>query len=763
MPGTNRRRLASAAVLFAALIAGPMAAAEDPPGWPREIDTPEGHIIHTYQPQPETLNGDVLTGRAACSVTAKGSSEPVFGVMWLSSRIETDRDERIYHVKDLKITKVRFPEATPDQEKAFIDIVQEEVSAWDLSGSLDQLTATLAATERERESAAALKADPPKAIVSEEPAVLLLFDGEPKWSPIESSNLERVINTPYLVVRSKGARTAYLNGSGYWYSASDAKGPWQKNASPPQEIAGLVAPDSTSLAAQQIPPPAIVVSTEPTELIAFTGKPNYAPITGTDLLYASNTESDILRDMKTQDVYWLVSGRWFKSRSLEGPWSFVPPDEIPADFALIPSEAPVGEVRASIPGTDEAEEAVADAQIPQTQTIKRDATITVTYDGDPRFEKIAGTEIESAVNTSYTVLKIKGGYYCCNEAVWYESTSPRGPWKVATEKPKEVDQIPPSDSAYNTKFVEVYDDSKPDVVVVGYTPAYMGWYPYYGSVWYGTGYRYPCWHGPYYYPRPVTYGFHAHYNPWYGWSFGMSWSMGFMSAGMSWGGHGGYYRPPHHGGWYGPGGYRPPPVFINTGSIHIGNKVNIGNQIGSGNRPRPTPYNRDQNIYNRPENRDRNVPATRDRPAGKQPKMANDRKNDVISSREGDLYRRNPDGSWDKRQPTREWKPDSPGSGAGARPETRPAQPQQPTTRPAQPARPETRPAQPQQPTTRPAQPTRPETRPAQPQQRDRSQMERDYRARQRGSQNAQRAQQARPQQRPSQPAPRPSGGGRRR
>ena len=71
------------------------------------------------------------------------------------------------------------------------------------------------------------------------------------------------------------------------------------------------------------------------------------------------------------------------------------------------------------------------------------------------------------------------------------------------------------------------DDVTPEVVYVGYTPGYMWSYPYMGVPVYGTGWRYRPVMGPYYYPRPPTWGFHVGYNPWTGWNFGMSWSNGW--------------------------------------------------------------------------------------------------------------------------------------------------------------------------------------------------------------------------------------------
>ena len=41
-------------------------------GWPREIDTPQGVVV-IYQPQPEELEGNQLSGRVAVGVELKGS------------------------------------------------------------------------------------------------------------------------------------------------------------------------------------------------------------------------------------------------------------------------------------------------------------------------------------------------------------------------------------------------------------------------------------------------------------------------------------------------------------------------------------------------------------------------------------------------------------------------------------------------------------------------------------------------------------------
>jgi len=82
-----------------------------------------------------------------------------------------------------------------------------------------------------------------------------------------------------------------------------------------------------------------------------------------------------------------------------------------------------------------------------------------------------------AVNTSSQVLVI-GVLLRMRAGGVFESPSALGPWKISDARPSQVDSIPPQSPVHNTKYVYVYE-STPEVVYVGYTPAYMGCYPYY--------------------------------------------------------------------------------------------------------------------------------------------------------------------------------------------------------------------------------------------------------------------------------------------
>jgi hypothetical protein len=628
--------------------------------WPQEIQFSEGSIF-IYQPQPEDLEGNILTGRAAMSIEMKSSKEPIFGAFRFSSKIETDSDTSTATVFDLKVTEVAWADSTDAGEQKFTSLVEGALPEAGLEISMDQLSASLLTAEREKESLEGLKNDPPVIIFREELAALLLYDGEPRFSPVENSDYERALNAPFAVARNTKTKKVYLSGGTFWYESNDPMGPWKLTTSPPADLVKMVPePDSD----QETPAsaPKIVTANEPTELISTQGKPNWESLTGGNLLYVSNTETPWLRELETSNMYVLLSGRWFRSKSQDGPWTFVRSDELPASFSDIPPASDIGGLRVSVAGTEEAQQAMLDAEIPQTTAIKRsEAKLTVEYDGEPKFEKIPDTKVSHAVNTATQVLEIENQYYAVDNGVWFTSASAKGPWVVADEIPdEEIQQIPPSSPVYNTTYVRVYQ-STPEIVYVGYTPGYMWSFPYYGVPVYGTGWYYPPYWGRYYYPRPPTWGLHVGYNPWTGWNVGLSWTNGFFSVGVGWGGGWGVgYRPwGCCGGFYG-GGYRHNDININTGDINIGNNVNIGNRDKAKNRlDNNGNRNKDRagNLYNRDGNRARNASPATARNQLQTARATTSRPNNVYADRAGNVARHT-DNGWEKRD-NGSWKADN--------------------------------------------------------------------------------------------------------
>lgn len=275
----------------------------------------------------------------------------------------------------------------------------------------------------------------------------------------------------------------------------------------------------------------------------------FVPIQGTGLLYVSNTLSRVFLEIKTQKRFVLISGRWYTSKSMVGPWEFIASDKLPDDFKNIPPGSECDDVLASVPGTIPAKDAVFDAQIPQMAEVDRTQSANqVEYDGDPNFEPIENTGMDYAVNTSSDVIRVNGRYYNCDGGIWFEGASPFGPWIVCTDIPEVIYTIPSQYPVYNVRYVRVYNYT-PYVVYVGYTSGYTGCYIYNRTVVYGTGYNYHSWYKHKYYARPWTWGFNVYYNPWTGWSFGAGWGQS-----NGWFVH---YPNDGHAGWWGPAEYRP--------------------------------------------------------------------------------------------------------------------------------------------------------------------------------------------------------------
>ncbi len=675
--------------------------------WPKVINTNDGSVIKVYEPQPESFKGNILKSRAAVSLLQNGQKEPVFGTFWSVATVDTDRDNRRLSVQSVHIPNLKFPGDIDNNTISYVKTTLEaQLPAVESDLPLDEILASLDMNTEQKKQAQNFNNAPPKIYYASNPSLLVSIDGAPKFKHNKDWDLDVVVNTPFTIVKNDGSY--YLYGGKKWYKAPDPLGPYNYTESIPsnlQKVASAVDnqnnadpgySDSTA-AAQSRTVSDIIVSTQPAELIQTHGDPEFVDIQGTSLQYARNSENDIFFDTDAQQYYVLISGRWYKSPQMGGPWDYVPSNSLPADFAKIPEGSPKDNVLASIPGTSAAREAVMDAQIPQTAKVdRRTASTNVTYDGAPRFQSIPGTHLQYAVNTQSSVLAYKNQYYTVDKGVWFVSNTPTGPWAVATDRPDEVDAIPPSSPAYNLKYVYIYDVT-PDYVYMGYTPGYLNNYVCEATVVYGTGYNYAPWWGDFYYPRPFTWGFGVSYNPWWGWNLGFGYSYGWFHLGFGfntwpgwcggwwgppiyrppfryWGGWGGYYGHGYYGrGYYGP---RYGNVFMNRNTTIINNRTYINNIYHyrndvvtnnngrfTGNNIRVTNGQRVMGAGNNggmrpgPANSGgmRPGPSNGYNPGGRTLGSANP-SNRVFTDHDGNVYQRGNQGQWQQRQ-QRQWQP----------------------------------------------------------------------------------------------------------
>lgn len=456
-PGTLRRFLCSLLMFCVVTATTPLPAqqaskaapppsskASVDPGWPRAV-TKEGTKLVYFQPQiDEWKDFRELTADVAVSLTPAGG-QPVLGVASLAANTVADLDKRTVLIRSIHITSARFPSV----EKANADTIEHslrQVFPTDaLTISLDRL---LAGVQRSQVSAkpVAVKTDPPRIFFSKRSAILLMVDGEPVRAPIEKTNLEFLVNTNWDLFYEKTSKHYYLLSEKTWLSSAALEGPWAVTGKLPDAMAKLPANQNWDDVKKAIPPtvsptmrgPTVFYASTPAEVIQVNGDPVYSRISGTQLVDVSNTENDLFFHSEQTQFYLLISGRWFRAKALEGPWSYAGND-LPPDFAKIPSTHPRSHVLASVPGTQEAQDAVMLAQIPTIAVVNRaeaEAKVKVAYDGTPQFKPVEQTSLQYATNTQDKVIKYGDLYYLCFQAVWFMSTTPNGPWKTADSVPK---------------------------------------------------------------------------------------------------------------------------------------------------------------------------------------------------------------------------------------------------------------------------------------------------------------------------------------
>ena len=542
-------------------------AAGKPPvdeGWPRDL-TSQGVTGIVYEPQIDAWDGFNLKAHSAVAVKSTAQKEPVYGVITFTARTLVDKSERIANLEGLQITDVKFPSAA-DQSPNFLSILQVTTKKKIKNIALDRLEAAMAISDQFKVGGSIpVKNDVPQIIIANKPAVLIYINGDPRYVPIKDAGgtLWRVLNTRILLLKDLSGKH-YLHIFDGYMEAPALAGPWTVSARLPKDVRkaenaarasgqvdlmeGQTDPQTKKSPSLKHLSPQVYIASRPTELIVTDGDLNFVPLAGTELLYVTNTTGNIFKYLKDNKTYVLLSGRWFRSGSLSGPWEYVPHKSLPTDFARIPDDSPKENVKASVPDTPQAREALIADSIPQTTKIKRDVArfVKLEFDGKPQLESIEGTNLFYVINCSTPIIKVDDqSWYAVENGIWFVASSLSGPWIVADNVPAVIYSIPPSSPLHYVTYVKVYS-STPEDVYVGYTPGYFGTVENEDVVVYGTGYDYTPWIGSDWYGPPITYGLGCSigWTPWWGWGFGFGFGWGRDVFGIGW-----FYPPAP---WWGP-------------------------------------------------------------------------------------------------------------------------------------------------------------------------------------------------------------------
>jgi len=177
----------------------------------------------------------------------------------------------------------------------------------------------------------------PQVFYSTVPAEVILFDGPPAYTNIPGRQLAYANNTDSPVFFYSTTLTYYYLAAGRWFSAPNLTGPWTfATMSLPPDFANIPLSNPASAILSSVPgtsqaKDAVLIAQIPTTMllnpttaaqqakVSYTGQPQFAPIEGTSLQYATNTPDKVIQ---VGDVYYLcLQGVWFMSTTAQGPWT----------------------------------------------------------------------------------------------------------------------------------------------------------------------------------------------------------------------------------------------------------------------------------------------------------------------------------------------------------------------------------------------------------------------------------------------------------
>jgi len=341
----------------------------------------------------------------------------------------------------------------------------------------------------------------PTIIVTEKPTVLVSVAGQPMLSPVASTGWQKVSNTPFILLQNTSGAWFVRLGANTWMTSQSLSGPFIQSASAvPQQVVdalGQVPPPPTAVGKDthqtvkaNTTPPNVIVATAPTVLVSING-PIKTAAAGRGIWIVTNTQQNLLISARSPTCWVLASGRWFNCPTLNGPWVCVLGKDLPPEFkTLKPDGGKISAMMASVPGTNEATEAVVNSGLVRTVVLDRsNAKCAIQFAGAPVFAPIEGTNMRYATNANQPVIQLENTLYCCDSAAWFSATDPLGPWTLCAQVPEAIYSIPPSCAIYACTFVQVYA-SDANSVTFGFTSGYLGTYIQDGGAVYGTGYNY---------------------------------------------------------------------------------------------------------------------------------------------------------------------------------------------------------------------------------------------------------------------------------
>ena len=206
----------------------------------------------------------------------------------------------------------------------------------------------------------AKRASKPQLFVVTHQAALIETRGTPELVPLPNTPLLYVANTHNDLLKDNQTGDFYVRLSGRWYkSPALFRGNWQFVAPdslpvyfkkiPAESKIGHVrlsipgTPEAMQAALNNfIPQTAIIDRQVATMTVEYDGEPVFAPIPGTTLHYAVNTNTSVLK-IAENNYYAVDEAVWFQADSPDGPWQVA--TRVPDEVEKIPPSSPVYNIK----------------------------------------------------------------------------------------------------------------------------------------------------------------------------------------------------------------------------------------------------------------------------------------------------------------------------------------------------------------------------------------------------------------------------------
>ncbi len=194
----------------------------------------------------------------------------------------------------------------------------------------------------------------PVIFVSTKPAEIIVTDGAPKFVPVTGTALQQVTNASSDLYFDPTKGRFYFLTSGRWFSSSALDGPWvfaTPDLPPDFALIDPQGPQGHTLASvpntaqaqaavlkAQIPQTGTLKRSAAKLTVVYAGgTPQFAPIPGTPIRYAVNTNVQVLE--VNGRFYACFQGAWFVSESATGPWVLA--ESVPQVIYTIPPSSPM--------------------------------------------------------------------------------------------------------------------------------------------------------------------------------------------------------------------------------------------------------------------------------------------------------------------------------------------------------------------------------------------------------------------------------------